>query len=52
MKEVPGKVTKADQSAKIETSLASIARKRSTLLMNVISCRARIRRLKNKKESN
>ena len=51
-KKVSGIVTEADQSPKVETSLASIVRKSGTLLMIVISYRTKIRRLQMIKENN
>ena len=47
-----GNSDKGKSKSKTKTSLASIVRKSGTLLMIVISCRTRIRRLQIKKESN
>ena len=51
-KKVPGIMIEVDRSSKVETRLASIARKRGMLLMIVASCRTRIRWLQIIKESN
>ena len=51
-KKVLGILIEGERRQKLETSLTSIARKRGTLSMIVISYRTRIRRLQIIKESN